>query len=925
MKSHIVLIFSLLLTACVEEVPETIFSGETSMITFLASYKTETKTAISDNGKVSWCAGDLVSYSSGRRSYSPYNSTCSIEEDCDVASLSLNVNNNASWLVALYTGQNVSVSVIDEGEQVVFIPETQTGLFKDAHISVARTNSLQEGSVLTFRNVTSLIKFTLDRNDVGYVVFRGNRFEEICGCTYIYLRDEGPESAFNEGESRIRIDIHGSGDYYISTLPQMFSNGFTIECYDTEGYYLGTATSNKPLNLARSEVKNIGIIDNRLTKSYTDLSRDETANCYLISTPGDYKFNCMVQGNSSDAISGDPVTAEVLWESVGSETAPAIGDVINDVKLQDGFVCFSARKDGNASIAIRDSDGVILWSWHIWVCRGYIPSYTDQKYPNDAGIMMDRNLGATSKEPGDSKSYGLLYQWGRKDPFLPEQNYNYSFKIKSNPSEWKNKTSDSSIGTIAFAISNPTVFIQANSVNHDWLYTERNTNDASRWNSAKTKYDPCPPGYRVPDGGVYGIWAEAFGGYSKQPNCSLTWDASNKGIDFSSVLGNGVWYPATFLNGVGAGTYLSCLNNWSTTFDFVFSESGYASSFVQNSSYGYRSSVRCQKIEAVTDLSSAGNANCYLVDKKGRYKINAVKGNSNESVGEVSSVDLLWDDYIEKEGLDNAGNIGIVSNFGYRDGYIFFQTFGKAGNAVIAAKDSEGSILWSWHIWCVSSMPADQYYANNAGAMMDRNLGATSAKIGDIQSLGLLYQWGRKDPFINSVYRDSGLAAGLQYLFSSVDSDGDTGTIEYAVAHPMTFITNRNDWLYSSSGTSPRWSEEKTIYDPCPSGYRVPTGGKEGIWSVSAGSVSNIADVNDPSFDKQNYGMNFTKFYPYGGAWYPAVGYKDYKTGELVDVGSYAIYGSTSTDVLQFNTMYNFTYGKTVANAYGRAIRCQRE
>ena len=32
--------------------------------------------------------------------------------------------------------------------------------------------------------------------------------------------------------------------------------------------------------------------------------------------------------------------------------------------------------------------------------------------------MMDRNLGATSATPGNVGSLGLLYQWGRKDPFL---------------------------------------------------------------------------------------------------------------------------------------------------------------------------------------------------------------------------------------------------------------------------------------------------------------------------------------------------------------------------------------------------------------------------------------------------------------------------------------------------------------------------
>ena len=32
---------------------------------------------------------------------------------------------------------------------------------------------------------------------------------------------------------------------------------------------------------------------------------------------------------------------------------------------------------------------------------------------------MDRNLGALSNEIGDVANRGMLYQWGRKEPFLP--------------------------------------------------------------------------------------------------------------------------------------------------------------------------------------------------------------------------------------------------------------------------------------------------------------------------------------------------------------------------------------------------------------------------------------------------------------------------------------------------------------------------
>ena len=68
---------------------------------------------------------------------------------------------------------------------------------------------------------------------------------------------------------------------------------------------------------------------------------------------------------------------------------------------------------------------------------------------------------------------------------------------------------------------------------------------------------------------------------------------------------------------------------------------------------------------------------------------------------------------------------------------IYFNATDRKGNAVIAAKDSQRNIVWSWHIW-LTDQPEEWVYANEAGTIMDRNLGATSATPGDVGALGLL-------------------------------------------------------------------------------------------------------------------------------------------------------------------------------------------
>ena len=50
----------------------------------------------------------------------------------------------------------------------------------------------------------------------------------------------------------------------------------------------------------------------------------------------------------------------------------------------------------------------------------------------------------------------------------------------------------------------------------------------------------------------------------------------------------------------------------------------------------------------------------------------------------------------------------------------------------------------------VSDEIGSSTYVNSNIVLMDRNIGALSATLGDPLSMGLLYQWGRKDPFLTA-------------------------------------------------------------------------------------------------------------------------------------------------------------------------------
>ena len=339
---------------------------------------------------------------------------------------------------------------------------------------------------------------------------------------------------------------------------------------------------------------------------------------------------------------------------------------------------------------------------------------------------------------------------------------------------------------------------------------------------------------------------------------------------------------------------------------------------------------------SAVDLSVSGTANCYVVSEAGLYKFKTVKGNRSTSVGIVASAEVLWETF----GTDVKPSVGdLVKSAEYQDGYIAFQTADtfKEGNAVIAAKDASGNILWSWHIW-MTDEPQGQVYYNNAGTMMDRNLGATSATPGDVGALGLLYQWGRKDPFLGSSsihYDDMELAKSTITWPSAVVSDSSNGTTEYATAHPTTFITYNSsnyDWYYTgdSSTDNTRWTTSeaaKSIYDPCPAGWRVPDGGSSGVWSKALNSSSSYTGT----YDSTNEGVNFSgKLGDAATIWLPASGCRSYYVGGLYDVGNFGYYWSASPFSRGAYYLYFCYNGRVYPSydgnrAYGQSVRCLQE
>ncbi len=318
--------------------------------------------------------------------------------------------------------------------------------------------------------------------------------------------------------------------------------------------------------------------------------------------------------------------------------------------------------------------------------------------------------------------------------------------------------------------------------------------------------------------------------------------------------------------------------------------------------------------------------------------------NKNVAAKKISSVKILWQ-------TGDGANFAIGNNSGgnlvsLKDDKIYVTAGALNGNAVIAGYNSSGAIVWSWHIWVNNSSPAKvenavlyNTYNWDSGAIyntqrvagrsfMSCNLGAVSTVQGDIGAVGNYYQWGRKDPFptikvydgtfhpYNSTYvvnvygnnanllpMSSTVGAAAE-TFSTVKTDVATGTLEYAIQHPTTFMasTDPGIWDVNPQGETPthtpanyvnngNWywgvnpdrlwggrsfddpvntvlvvsgekivanngAETKSIFDPCPSGWMLPP---SDVWmGFTIDGMNHSGDYTSNTQNYSNYGTEGT-------------------------------------------------------------------
>ena len=224
---------------------------------------------------------------------------------------------------------------------------------------------------------------------------------------------------------------------------------------------------------------------------------------------------------------------------------------------------------------------------------------------------------------------------------------------------------------------------------------------------------------------------------------------------------------------------------------------------------------------------------------------------------------------------------------------------------------------------------------------MNRAIGAIDKTAG-VNSFGMHYQWGRKDPFTPStstsptnntpggkdtqLYNETGTPINTNtYGIGGewTNSTTKASNITALTSKPSTFYGTRGDIVTTPAGASWWNPTTKTLYDPCPSGYRIPE-----IHTYGHAGTDVINNTGWGLF--QSIGLNSGINWQIGSSFFPASGFRNSANGYFNWVGSYGFAWISTPHSTTNGYGLHFVSGAVYPNlaryrSYGWPLRCISE
>lgn len=323
----------------------------------------------------------------------------------------------------------------------------------------------------------------------------------------------------------------------------------------------------------------------------------------------------------------------------------------------------------------------------------------------------------------------------------------------------------------------------------------------------------------------------------------------------------------------------------------------------------------------------------------------------------VDGAEVVWADAAD---LVHSPSITHVGGEGFLDFEVTEHDI-QSGNAVVAVTKGSGAsktVLWSWHLWFAPKDALDKikvtnhqnkdYYftketlgwkliqwrsstytsartvkvkveqtvANN-GAKAYTVINITQNPGGVKKGATTLYQFGRKDAFPGVAKAD--LASNSHFT----EDAGDNMSIMNGIQHPDLYYTWGSNWennysynnLWSADNTARGFNDNsvvKTVYDPCPVGFKMPASNAFTGFTTTGQNSSTQSELNieDSQTFQNNLGHNFwTNSSKTATIYFPASGCRDNSDGSLSTIGIFGSYWSAYYNVSNYGCFLIFYSG----------------
>ena len=530
-------------------------------------------------------------------------------------------------------------------------------------------------------NLVEDVEYVLDANTSMEVSFTGGTGTyKVKSYKYVSGSNSSSKVPVSWTVKKYEVSLDGGVTWGTPTTTKpVFMTGFTVNgngSVDFTSYNATLAPSDRLQNDALNTKTPIGS-----QNSPWDLSKhnpgatsgsegtQRTSNCYVVSAPGWFKFP-VYYGNlgSSGIVVNNAVPTNnfknhvnnkigsgyihgqtnVSLSSAGLVWQDSPG-LVKDIALSSDkhYVSFYVDQQtiaqGNAVIAVYDTNNQIAWSWHIWVTHHSMTAVTVRQkqfmevnlgwcdaetveFPNrQVRVTFVQSEPATNpkekaivfKQNPNSFSTtgnGPHYAWGRKDPMVPPIG-DETLSGKEANKIWYDANGVASQNlpvhrggmSIPDVIKNPMVVIHSTVdwsttvENTLWNYNIRNKTasqlsqhgrvaDFADLGHGKTVYDPCPAGYTVPNTEDVVRFATYDDGlpkivfYSGSPYGTSGYSYSHTwDPDFGGVTINSNYWPADGMRAYSAS---------SQYVDMVYEEGYYFTSVPYDDTYANRPNIQ---------------------------------------------------------------------------------------------------------------------------------------------------------------------------------------------------------------------------------------------------------------------------------------------------------------------------------------------